>query len=430
MDPELLYGLVIFLGEGRIPSAVKEEIKQKIHKTSKNYKINKNNNLETAESVPRIIPPRHRMKAILQETHNTPSSGHQGRDATIRKTSEVYFWPNMREDIRQFVQACQVCQKRDRKKGETELQPIKKFPKPFYQVGMDVMGPLPITKSGKRYIVMAVDHFTKWVEIRALESNDAQSIASFFYEDVICRHGVPEILTTDQGTEFINEFMAILTRSYHIHHIKTTAYHPQGNGQVERTNKTIKDILAKCTPRNGDWSHYVHAAAYAVRVTKSASTNYSPAELLTGRKFRQPFDSRNQTAPEEPLDVESLADQEFDRISSIRTKAEGFIKNAQARQKRSHDQSNLILQPLKIGDPVLLYRSMIETSWSAKLEPKWEGPYYVQSIKGTTHRLRRTNGSILPKTFHRNRLKLYHGPLKPKYFPVVQVPVRSRPQDV
>jgi hypothetical protein len=233
MEPELLYGLVVFLGEGKIPNTVKEEIKQKIRKTSKNYKINKNNNLVTIEPNPRIIPPRHRMKAILRETHDLPSSGHQGRDATFRKTSEVYFWPNMKTDIEEFVKTCQVCQKRDRRKGETALQPIKKLPKPFYQVGMDVMGPLPITKSGKRYIVIAVDHFTKWVEARALETNDAQSIASFFYDDVICRHGVPEILTTDQGSEFINELLSILTSTYHIRHIKTTAYHPQGNGQVE-----------------------------------------------------------------------------------------------------------------------------------------------------------------------------------------------------
>jgi hypothetical protein len=430
MESELLYGLVVFLGEGKIPNAVKEEIKQKIHKTSKNYKITKNNNLVTAELVPRIIPPRHRMKAILQETHNIPSSGHQGRDSTFRKTSEVYFWPDMKNDIETFVKSCQICQKRDRKKGEAALQPIKKLPEPFYQVGMDVMGPLPITKSGKRYIIIAVDHFTKWVEIRALESNDAQSIASFFYEDVICRHGVPKILSTDQGTEFVNELLSILTNTYHIHHIKTTAYHPQGNGQVERMNKTIKDILAKCTPRDGDWSHYVHAAAYAIRVARSASTNYTPAELLTGRKFRQPFDSRNQEAPTTGLDAKAYADQEFGRISSVRSKAEGFIKNAQARQKKSHDQANLILSPLKIGDPVLLYRSMIETSWSAKLEPKWEGPYYVQSIKGTTHKLRRVNGTILPQTFHRNRLKLYHERPKPKYVPVVQIPVRMRPTDV
>ena len=430
MDPELLYGLVLFLGEGKIPNAVKKENEQKIHKTYKNYKTDKNNNLVTSESVPRIVPPRHRMKAIIREAHDLPTSGHQGQESTFRKISEIYFWPRMKSDIQDFVKTCQICQKRDRKKGETALQPIKKHPKPFYQVGMDVMGPLPMTMSGKRYIVIAVDHFTKWVEIRALESNDAQSIASFFHEDVICRYGVPEILTTDQGSEFVNELLTILTNTYHIRHIKTTAYHPQGNGQVERMNKTIKDILSKCVPKTKDWSHYVHAAAYVVRTSKSASTKYSPAELLTGRKFRQPFDSRSQSPPPEIPDLESYADQEFDRISSIRTKAQGFIKNAQARQKKTHDQANLILQPLKIGDPVLLYRNMIETSWSAKLEPKWEGPYFIQSIKGTTHTLRRTNGTILPKHFHRNRLKLYHERPKSKYVPVVQIPIRVRSGDV
>jgi hypothetical protein len=195
-------------------------------------------------------------------------------------------------------------------------------------------------------------------------------------------------------------------------------------------NKTIKDILAKSTPKNGDWSHYVHTAAFAVRIAKSASTQYSPAELLTGRKFRQPIDSRNQSPPPEDPDPKLYADQEFDRIQSIRIKAQGFIKNAQARQKKSHDQSNLLLEPLKIGDPVLLYCNMIETSWSAKLEPKWEGPYYVQNIKGTTHTLRRTNGTILPKHFHRNHLKLYHERSKSKYVPVVQVPIRKRTSDV
>src|SRR5690349_3009863 len=184
-----------------------------------------------------------------------------------------------------------------------------------------------MTMSGKRYIVIAIDHFTKWVEIRALESNDAQNIASFFYEDVICRHGVPKILTTDQGSEFINKLLTILTNTYHIHHIKTTAYHPQGNRQVERMNKTIKDILAKCTPKNGDWSHYVHTATFAVRIAKSASTQYSPAELLTGRKFHQLIDSRNQSPPPEDPDPKLYADQEFDRIQSIHIKAQGFIKN-------------------------------------------------------------------------------------------------------
>jgi transposase InsO family protein len=95
------------------------------------------------------------------------------------------------------------------------------------------MGPLPCTLTGKRYIVVAVDHFTKWVEAKALEEADAQSITTFIYEDIICHHGVPQILSSDRGTEFINELIAALTSEYKIKHIKTTAYHPEGNGQVE-----------------------------------------------------------------------------------------------------------------------------------------------------------------------------------------------------
>lgn len=427
MEPDMHYGLVVYLSEGRIPNTVSKETQQKIPKTSKKYKTSKTNELITLDAHPRLVPTRHRMRRIIKEIHEM---AHQGQDATFRSTAEVYFWPGMKNDIIEFVKSCQICQKRERKKGEAPLQPIKKIPKPFYQVGMDVMGPLPITKSGKRYIVIAVDHFSKWVEIRALESNDAQSIASFFYEDVICRHGVPQKLSTDQGSEFVNELLTTITKTYHIHHIRTTAYHPQGNGQVERTNKTVKDILAKCTPKNGDWSHYIHTAAYAIRVSRSASTHYSPAELLTGRKFRQPHDSRQDeidtNSRDEDLDAKSYADAEFDRISHVRSQASKFIKSAQDRQKKYHDDSHPTLNPLKIGDQVLLYRSMIETSWSAKLEPKWEGPYYIRDIKGTTYFLRRLNGSLLPKSFHRNRLKPYHALSKPQYVPNVLVDVKPR----
>ena len=110
------------------------------------------------------------------------------------------------------------------------------------------MGPLPQTWNGKKYVIVAIDHFTKWVEARALESNDAQNILTFVYEDIICRHGVPQIITSDRGSEFVNELIKALTRVYKIHHIKTTAYHPQGNGQTERTNDTLKNILAKIIP--------------------------------------------------------------------------------------------------------------------------------------------------------------------------------------
>src|SRR4051794_28274381 len=153
------------------------------------------------------------------------------------------------------------------------------------------MGPLPRTPTGHRYIIVAIDHFTKWVKATTMEQADAQTITNFLYQEIICCHGVPVLLTSDQGTEFINELITALTTVYKIKHIRTTAYNPQANGQVERTNRTIKDILAKITPRaTGNWSHYLQATVHVTRVTKQGSTNFSPSELLYGHQIRQHFD--------------------------------------------------------------------------------------------------------------------------------------------
>ena len=91
------------------------------------------------------------------------------------------------------------------------------------------MGPLLRTLTGKQYIILAVDFFTKWIEGIAVEDADAQTITKFIYSDIICRHGVPKQITSDRGTEFLNELVEEMERTYHIKHIRTTAYHPQGN---------------------------------------------------------------------------------------------------------------------------------------------------------------------------------------------------------
>ena len=119
-------------------------------------------------------------------------------------------------------------------------------------------------------------------------------------------------------------------------------------------------------------------------------------------------------------------DQEMSRLQEIRTQAAGFIKRAQDRQKKEHDTRNHKMEPLKIGDQVLLYRNTVETNWSSKLEPKWDGPFFIQSIKGLTYRLRKQHGTILSSSYHRNRLRLYHARSIPEYRPIVSIAARTR----
>jgi hypothetical protein len=112
--------------------------------------------------------------------------------------------------------------------------------------------------------------------------------------------------------------------------------------------------------------------------------------------------------------VWNMVRDEIGRIKKIRTDAQGFIKKSQARQKKEADKrATEHKQVLKIGDKVLLYRDTIETNWSSKLEPKWDGPYRVQNIKGTSIRLRKLDGTLLPNYIHRSRLKLYHDAQNP-----------------
>jgi hypothetical protein len=170
MEPELKYGLERWLAVGRIPKTITKELGDEIRRIAPGYQIDRNTtkltriNTHGQNREPRIVIGKHQIKKVLQETHNHPLSGHQGQDTTYLKTSEVYYWLNMKKDIIEYVQSCKTCQKRTRQKGQAPLEPIKKTALPFHQVGIDIMGPLPITLTGKHYIIVAIDHFTKWIE--------------------------------------------------------------------------------------------------------------------------------------------------------------------------------------------------------------------------------------------------------------------------
>jgi hypothetical protein len=234
MEGELYYALVKFLENGMLDTVRKEELSI-VKKIAHTYALDKKKRLLKTypNSKSKIVVPMHQKKGLLHQIHDEPLGGHLGQENTYQRASQQYTWPNMKPDIIEYVRTCKTCQKRSRRKGENPLTPIRKKPEPFYQVSIDVMGPLPRTPNGKRYVVVAVDHFTKWTEARALEEADAQNIATFLYEEIIARHGVPSILTSDRGTEFVNELITIMCNKYKIRHIVTTAYHPQANGQVE-----------------------------------------------------------------------------------------------------------------------------------------------------------------------------------------------------
>src|SRR3954464_9534564 len=182
----------------------------------------------------------------------------------------------MENDIRNHVHTCDTCQKRKTNKDHVPLEMSRQPTKPFEHIGIDVMGSLPRTMTGKRYIILAIDWFSKWTEAEAVEEADAQTITRFLDYDIVTRHEVPQEITSDRGTEFLNKLVEEMTRTYRVKHIKTTAYHPQGNGLTERMNQTVKNTLAKLTRKEEAWDHYLPSALFAVHTIHYETKTWYP----------------------------------------------------------------------------------------------------------------------------------------------------------
>jgi len=210
------------------------------------YRKNKNN-----LSLPlRVVKP-DEVHNLIQRLHQDPLSGHLGIENTFQRAQQRYYWPQMFEDIRKAIQHCDTCQRRGKPHNKEALHPLQ-VSTPFSRVGIDLLQ-LPLTTKGNRQVIVATDYLTKWVEARALPDKSAASVAGFIYEDIICRHGAPKELLSDQGTEFLNQLVQEICRTFEVKRRVTTPYHPQTNGLTERFNRTLINLLRKLTYQHEDF---------------------------------------------------------------------------------------------------------------------------------------------------------------------------------
>jgi hypothetical protein len=157
--------------------------------------------------------------------HNHPTAGHFGTEKTYEKIKERFYWKGMLQDIKQYIKYCDTCQRRGKKGGQGYLNPIK-TERPFERIGIDFVGPLSQTKNGNRYILVAMDYLTKWPEAKAMDKATAENVTEFIYKEIICRHGTPKIIMSDQGSHFKNQMMKGLCEKFKIKHKLSSPYHP------------------------------------------------------------------------------------------------------------------------------------------------------------------------------------------------------------
>ncbi|PAA54887.1 hypothetical protein BOX15_Mlig023015g10 [Macrostomum lignano] len=202
------------------------------------------------------VIPQHMRAELLHQAHDRPSAGHLGQRRVLRALRERSWWPDMREDVRDWVRSCLVCQRRKgapkRARAELVRQPLPA--KPWAVMQLDIKGPLPVTESGKRYIICFVDTFSKWVEAAALSQIDAKTVAEALVTCVVLRHGVPEVVHSDQGRQFEAEVFKQTCALLGAEKSRTSPFHPSGNGNVERFNRTLGNMLsAFCSENQASW---------------------------------------------------------------------------------------------------------------------------------------------------------------------------------
>ena len=246
---------------------------------------------------------------------------------------------------------------------------------PFRRVAMDIVGPLPRTKSGNRYILVMSDYATRYPEAVPVKAIDAEHIAEELVK-IFARVGIPEEILTDQGSNFTSQLLAEIYQLLHVHPIRTTPYHPQTDGLVERFNKTLKEMLRKVAADDGaNWDKWVPYLLFAYREVPQDSTGFSPFELLYGRAVRGPLDILKESWKEPNKcgdNVVSYVLAMQDKLATMAEMVKGNLERAQQKQKLWYDQ-NARQRELKPGDLVLV---LLPTS-SSSLTAQWKGPYPV-----------------------------------------------------
>uniref|UniRef100_K7EZ52 Gypsy retrotransposon integrase-like protein 1 n=1 Tax=Pelodiscus sinensis TaxID=13735 RepID=K7EZ52_PELSI len=187
------------------------------------------------ESVQLLVPARYR-KGVLRLGHASPWAGHLGREKTLQRVAQRFFWPGIHREVREFCESCPECQ-RTNPKGVPKA-PLVALPVvgvPFERIGLDLVGPLEKASSGCQYILVIVDYATRYPEAVPLQNTTATTIAAELM-GVFSRVGIPKEILTDQGTNVPSKLMAELCRLLNIRALRTTVYHPQTDGLVERFN--------------------------------------------------------------------------------------------------------------------------------------------------------------------------------------------------
>ncbi|GJW34093.1 reverse transcriptase domain-containing protein [Tanacetum coccineum] len=368
---------------------------------------------------------------ILEACHSGPTGGHYGANFTAKKIFDAgFYWPTIYKDAYEFVKSCDACQRQGKISQRDEMpQNAIQVCEIFDLWGIDFIGPFPSSR-GNKYILVAVDYLSQWVEAKALPTNNARVVVKFL-KSLFSRFGAPRAIISDRGTHFCNDKFDKVMSKYGVTHRLSTPYHPQTSGQVEVTNRGLKRILERTVGENrASWSDKLDDALWAFRTAYKTPIGCTPYKLVYGKACHLPVELEHKAywaLKHANFDLKTAGDHrklQLNELSELRDQAYENSLIYKEKTKKLHD-SKIKNRIFNIGDQVLLFNSRLKRFFSGKLKSRWSGPFTITEVYPYgTAKLSHADGSNFKVNCH--RLKHYYGGDTP---PLVIQDLQTFPKD-
>ena len=353
-----------------------------------------------------LVVPKSQRADVLRDLHEGVLGGHLGQDKTLGKVKERFYWPGYHNDVKDWVNTCQACaaRKTPMPKSRAPLQSIK-VGYPMRLVAADILGPLPESDAGNSYILVVGDYFTRWMEAYPIPIQEAATVAKKMTDEFFLRFSPPEQLHTDQGRQFESELVAEVCKLLGIDKTRTTAYHPQSDGLIERFNRTLLSMLATAANENPfNWEEHLRPLCMAYNTSVQSTTGFSPFSLMFGRQARMPIDVVYGSPNEEKTPSEHAASLR-ERLESAYQRVREQMSHKLDRQKEYYNRK-VHGQPYSAGDLVWLHAVAVPRGRTKKFHRPWTGPYKImQRIGDTSYRIQDVQASRHRRIVHFDRLK-------------------------
>ncbi|KAJ9536607.1 hypothetical protein OSB04_un000208 [Centaurea solstitialis] len=315
---------------------------------------------------------------IMDEAHQSRYSIHPGSDKMYKGLKEHYWWPGMKKDIATYVSKCLTCAriKAEHQKPSGLLQQLEIPEWKWERISMDFVTKLPKTKKGHDSIWVIVDRLTKSAHFLPIrETYSIDRLAQWYVAEIVMRHGVPISIISDRDSRFTSRFWQSLQTVLGTRVDLSTAYHPQTDGQTERTIQTLEDMLHACVLEfGGSWDDHLPLVEFSYNNSYHASIQCAPYEALYGRKCKSPLNWLE--VGESRLTRPDIIQETTDKIKLVQEK----LKAARDRQKSYADNRRKPLE-FQVGDRVLLkvspWKGLIRFGKKGKLSPRFVGPFEI-----------------------------------------------------